>query len=180
MFACLARISLEVPVSGSLKIKRQLVRRVTDRVKARFNVAVAEVDDSDSAERCVIGLSVIGSERRVVAEQMEKIAQYIEGLYVAPVVSTEKEVVIFGDAASSNSGLGDFQHLVIPKGERSLAEAEGLGEWEARPPPAKPTAPMRRGTAKAAAAASNVKLSLDDARAAARRLRNKRDWENKG
>jgi hypothetical protein len=70
--------------------------------------------------------------------------------------------------------------LTIPRGERSLAEAEGMGDWEARygnTPQPKPTTPIRKNVPKAA---QERRLSLDDARAVARALRNRRDWENKG
>ena len=33
MFVSVARVTLEIPESGSLKAKRQVVRRVVDRVK---------------------------------------------------------------------------------------------------------------------------------------------------
>ena len=43
MFVGVARLTLQIPDSGSLKAKRQILRRVTDRLKARFNASVAEV-----------------------------------------------------------------------------------------------------------------------------------------
>ena len=88
MFVCVARLTLEIPAAGSLKAKRQVLRRVTDRVKAKFNVAVAEVEDNDVWNRAVIALAVVGNERRHVNEQMDKILQFIDDMYVAPVVST--------------------------------------------------------------------------------------------
>ena len=43
MFVGVARLTLQIADSGSLKSKRQVLRRITDRLKARFNVSVAEV-----------------------------------------------------------------------------------------------------------------------------------------
>ena len=51
MFVGVARLTLQIADSGSLKSKRQVLRRVTDRVKARFNVSVAEVEDQDLWQR---------------------------------------------------------------------------------------------------------------------------------
>ena len=42
------RIDLELPGSRSLKDKRRAVRSIVDRVRSRFNVAIAEVDRNDS------------------------------------------------------------------------------------------------------------------------------------
>ncbi|MBI3185684.1 MAG: DUF503 domain-containing protein [Myxococcales bacterium] len=170
MFVCISRFTLQIPASGSLKAKRQVLRRVTDRVKARFNVSVAEVDDNDVWQRATVAMAVVGNERRHVQEQMDKILQFVEDMYVAPVASRETEVIALGDRLA---GQPDGS-LPIDRGERSLAEAEGMAEWDRRhelispspaSPPARAKAPKRR------------RLSLEEARAKARSLRNPRDWE---
>jgi uncharacterized protein YlxP (DUF503 family) len=155
-----------------------VLRRVTDRVKAKFNVAVAEVEGDDLANRAVVALSVVGNERRHVQEMMDKIIQFIDDLYVAPVSMKESEVVPFSELFSGMPSMGaEFDQLTIPRGERSLAEAEGLGAWEDRHtrqlPPPSPSAPSR----KQAGAQKKKDLTLDDARAVARSLRNRREWE---
>jgi uncharacterized protein YlxP (DUF503 family) len=182
MFVCVSRVTLDIPAAGSLKAKRQVLRRVTDRVKAKFNVAVAEVEDNDVLNRAVVAMSVVGNERAHVNEMMDKIFQYIDDMYVAPVSSRELEILSFGEdlfnnAHASSGSAGDLL-LTIPRGERSLAEAEGLGAWEDRharqtPPPSpsspRPSAPRKTKKPK--------EVSLDDARAVARSLRNRREWE---
>ncbi len=177
MFVGVARVSLEIPAAASLKAKRQVLRRVTDRVKAKFNVALAEVEDNDVWNRAVIALSVVGNERRHVNEMMDKILQFIEDLYVAPVANREMEILSFGEDLFLRGSGDEVGSLTIPKGDRSLAEAEGLGAWEDRherqaPPPSPSTSARAKG-----AAAKQSKLSLEDAKALARRLRNRREWE---
>src|SRR5688572_6789254 len=152
MFVCVARLTLQIPESGSLKAKRQVLRRVTERVKARFNVAVAEVDDQDLWQKASIALAVVGNERRHVDEQMEKIIHFVEEMYIAPLISREKEILAFGDqlfshevAPSSSKkqeddgeetdgepqGLSPDELIAsLNRGERSMAEAEGMAEWE--------------------------------------------------
>jgi uncharacterized protein YlxP (DUF503 family) len=174
MFVCVARLTLEIPASGSLKAKRQILRRVTDRVKARFNVSVAEVDDNELWQRATIALAVVSNERRHAAEQMEKMIQFVDDLYVAPLIGRETEVLAFGDERFGGGAADDAGPMRIPSGQRSLAEAEGLGEWEKRhegrpPPTAKEPRDRRAGDQK--------KLSLADARAKAASLRNRREWE---
>lgn len=177
MFVCVARISLDIPASGSLKSKRQVVRRITDRVKARFNAAVAEVDENDLWQRAVIALAVVSNDKPHVNEQMDKILHFIEEMYVAPVTGREIEILQFGDQLFADGGTGEsFMEMGIPRGERSLAEAEGMGAWEERhvhpkvsaASAARPTAPS---------APKKGKLPLEAARAKARSLRNKREWE---
>lgn len=175
MFVCVSRVTLDIPAAGSLKAKRQVLRRVTDRVKAKFNVAVAEVEDNDVLNRAVVAMSVVGNERAHVNEMMDKIFQYIDDMYLAPVSSRELEILSFGEDLFNTPPTGD-QLLTIPRGERSLAEAEGLGAWEDRHarqiPPPSPSAPVKKGAKK-----KEKEVNLTDARAVARSLRNRREWE---
>lgn len=173
MFVCVARITLAIPESGSLKAKRQILRRVTDRLKARFNVAVAEVEDNELWQKATIALAVVGNERRHVNEQMDKIIHSVEEMYVAPLLSREMEILSFGDQLFQEGAGDSAEGLPFALGQRSLAEAEGLGNWEARH--------ERKEEARTEGAAKRQKrkLSLEEARARARTLRNPREWEKK-
>src|SRR5258708_5617318 len=53
----IARVTIFVAGSHSLKEKRMVVRRVKDLVRQKFNVAVAEVGENDVWQRAVIGLA---------------------------------------------------------------------------------------------------------------------------
>ncbi len=202
MFVCVARLVLQIPESGSLKAKRQILRRVTERVKARFNAAVAEVEDQDLWQKATVALAVVGNDRRHVDEQMSKIIHFVEEMYVAPLISREMEIFGFGDALFS-SGAGKVAHAAsrslsqddegadedegaageglspeeliasLSRGDRSLAEAEGLGDWESRHQRGEPAPPVLP------AVEDTEKISLDEARVRARSLRNPREWEKK-
>ena len=122
--------------SGSLKAKRQVLRRVTDRVKARFNVAVAEVEDQDLWQRATIALAVVGDERRHVDEQMEKIIHFVEEMYVAPLLNRETEILAFGDQLFSRGGAPDdgspARAPLRPRGPEP-GRGRGHGGWDRRP-----------------------------------------------
>lgn len=184
MFVGVARITLQIPESGSLKAKRQVLRRVTERVKAKFNAAVAEVDENDTWNRAVVGIAVVGNERRFAREQLDRILRFVEEIYVAPVTHVQTEVVSFGDtlygdkdkeyadkdADAEADAEGDLIEQLMPKGERSLAEAEGMGDWEDRPVahahPSHPSPPKGKPA-----------VNLEEAKKRARALRNPREWE---
>ncbi|AKF80506.1 hypothetical protein MFUL124B02_12705 [Myxococcus fulvus 124B02] len=205
MFVGVARLTLQIPESGSLKSKRQVLRRVMDRVKARFNVAMAEVEDQDLWQKATLALSVVGNERRHVDEQLEKVIHFIEEMYVAPLMSRETEILAFGEqlfaggpsqasslgAKSARQVLDEEDEALSPeeaaaeseaaiarflRGERaSLAEAEGLGDWERRHDGDNDGGP---GTGRPSPSGGG-RMTLDEARARARALRNPRDWEKK-
>ena len=209
MFVCVARLTLQIPESGSLKAKRQVLRRITDRVKARFNVAVAEVDDQDLWQKATLALAVVGNERRHVDEQMEKVIHFVEEMYIAPLISRQTEIMGFGDTLYNpgppralrraedgdgeseefEDGEGgeeeagpeaDVEDLIagMNRGDRSMAEAEGMVDWERRHEGQE----SERAASKAARASPAPERPMDpleEARARARSLRNPRDWEKK-
>lgn len=178
MFVGVARLSLHVAESGSLKGKRQVLRKVIERVKARYNVSIAEVEDQDLWQRATLALAVIGGERRHVDEQVEKILHYVEEMYVAPLISREVEILSLGahlfeapPAQKEAPAAGAEVPLTIPKGERSMAEAEGLGAWSER-------FGAGSGKKEPAKAGKVGELSPEQRRELARRLRNPREWED--
>jgi len=171
MFVGVARLTLQIADSGSLKSKRQVLRRITDRVKARFNASVAEVEDQDLWQRATIALAVVSADRRHVDEQVQKIIHFVEEMYVAPLLSRELEILSFGDqlfGGGAPSDDGSTLELPFAREDRSLAEAEGMAEWDRRPGQLVQGRPGSR---------SGGDLTLSEARARARKLRNKREWE---
>jgi hypothetical protein len=73
-------LEIQLPYAHSLKEKRAVLRKIRDRLRARFNVAVAELDHQDVWQHATLGVvSISGSQvllesvfRQVLAES-EKI-----------------------------------------------------------------------------------------------------------
>ena len=67
----IAFLTLELRIEGahSLKDKRQVVRSLKDRLRAHFNVSVAEIDPNGLWQRATIGIVSISGSR-----------DYLEGL----------------------------------------------------------------------------------------------------
>lgn len=62
----------------SLKEKRTVIRSVLDRVRARFNVAAAEVDDLDSSEYATLAIVAVANAGDHVDAQLQAIAATVE------------------------------------------------------------------------------------------------------
>ena len=62
-------LSIHVEDSHSLKDKRHVVKSLKDRLRERFNVAVAEIDGLDSWQSSVVAAVTVSNDR-VHAEQM--------------------------------------------------------------------------------------------------------------
>jgi uncharacterized protein YlxP (DUF503 family) len=96
----IARLTLFIPDSHSLKEKRMVVRRVKDRVRAKFNAAIAEVEDNDVWQRAVLGMAVVGNERRFVESALDEVVRFVRTQ--AEVTNAERELQTFSDALAEN------------------------------------------------------------------------------
>jgi uncharacterized protein len=71
-------VTLYLPVSRSLKEKRQVIRPLMERLRRQFNVAVAEVEEQDAWQTAVIGLAVVSNEAGHAERQLDRIVEAIE------------------------------------------------------------------------------------------------------
>ncbi|MFA5309638.1 MAG: DUF503 domain-containing protein [Dehalococcoidales bacterium] len=72
-----AKVSLRIPENTDLKGKRQVIKSIIGRVKSRFDVAVAEVDDNDMWQQAVIGICCISNDKRHSNEVLSKVVSFI-------------------------------------------------------------------------------------------------------
>lgn len=73
------RLELHLPASDSLKAKRSVVNHVKERVRSRFNAAIAEVDHQDLWQRATLGVAVVGSESSILDRVLRDILACVEG-----------------------------------------------------------------------------------------------------
>lgn len=97
MVVGITRLNLYFPDSGSLKAKRHGLRKIKDRTRSKFNVAVAEVDGQDKWQRSTLALAVVGNEGRHVQSMLDKIISFIDDQYVAQIIDSESELISYND-----------------------------------------------------------------------------------
>jgi uncharacterized protein YlxP (DUF503 family) len=82
MVVGLLTVELHFPENSSLKGKRMLLRRLTERLKQRFNVSVAEVEHQDLWQRSTLALACVNTSGReadsTLAHALDLIAAYSE------------------------------------------------------------------------------------------------------
>ncbi|MBF0628579.1 MAG: DUF503 domain-containing protein [Magnetococcales bacterium] len=71
-------VRLELPGVHSLKEKRGIVKGLIERIRHRFEVAAAEVDQLDRWDGAGLGFAAVGNEVAVVQSRLQKVASYIE------------------------------------------------------------------------------------------------------
>jgi len=73
------RIELFIPESGSLKTKRFAIKSIKDRLKNRFNVSVAEIDNGDKWQRASLGIAAVANETKFIASILSKALDLVYG-----------------------------------------------------------------------------------------------------
>jgi uncharacterized protein YlxP (DUF503 family) len=79
----LLTLEIQIPYSHSLKEKRAVLLKVRDRLRQRFNVAVAELEHQDVWQRATLGVVSISDSQK-----------YLDGVFQLVLKETER---ILGD-----------------------------------------------------------------------------------
>ena len=74
----ICKLTLHLPESSSLKEKRQVARSLTDRIRNRFNVAVAEVEDANLRQRLTLGVCCVSNDRGHADSMLAGVVNYVE------------------------------------------------------------------------------------------------------
>jgi uncharacterized protein YlxP (DUF503 family) len=120
MFVGVLRLTLHLPEPGSLKSKRHLLRSAIDRVKARFNVSIAEVAENDLWQKSVVGIAAVGNDQAFVNETLDKVTGFVASMHGGQLQLTgrELEIVPYGDEL----GGGSVRTLAEAEAERDAAD----------------------------------------------------------
>lgn len=86
-------VELFIAESRSLKDKRQVLHSLKDRLHARFNLSVAEVDGQDLWQKAVLGIACVANERGHVNRVLEQALNMIRGITAVEVVRTQLELL---------------------------------------------------------------------------------------
>ena len=90
----MVKVSLHIPETRSLKGKRQVVKKLIQRVNGRFkNLAVSEVADQDLWQKAVIGISAVGPDPRLINSLLDKVLDYMEGFDEFEIIQAEIDII---------------------------------------------------------------------------------------
>ena len=78
MHVATARVALYLAESHSLKTKRGLLRSLTARVRQRFNVSIAQLDDSDRWQVAALGVCSVSNDAGHAREVLDRVLHFIE------------------------------------------------------------------------------------------------------
>lgn len=77
MVVGVCRLTISIAASYSLKDKRRVVKSLVERVRHRFNVAIAEVDDHEVWNSAVIGVACVCTGSAHAEEILAHVASFV-------------------------------------------------------------------------------------------------------
>ena len=78
MIVGVLELTLHLPESHSLKDKRQIITSLMPRVRQRFEVAIAEVEENERWQIAKLGASCVSNSRQHASKVLEQVRRYIE------------------------------------------------------------------------------------------------------
>ena len=93
MIVGLLTLDLHIPEANSLKSKRMVIKSLTDRIKNKFNVSVAEVDANNLWQRSVIGIAYVANETLIINKVFEKIRTQVLSTHSVELIDSTMEML---------------------------------------------------------------------------------------
>lgn len=78
MFVGVCHVTLRLPENSSLKGKRQVLLSISQRLRNKFNVAVAEVGDTERWQIAELGVSCVSNDAAHAHDQLDSVVRFIE------------------------------------------------------------------------------------------------------
>jgi len=119
----MAKISLVIDQSHSLKEKRMVLRRIKDRVRERLHITINEVGELDTWQRAELGCAVTSNDRQKALELIDDVIRVATDAGGSQIVAVAKTVTTF-DAESLPLAPIDER-----TGSADKAQGQGDAEW---------------------------------------------------
>ena len=78
MHVGVCKLTLRLPENQNLKGKRRVVKSLCERIRIKFNVAIAEVGNNDKWQVATLGITCVSNSNRQVEQALDQVISYIE------------------------------------------------------------------------------------------------------
>jgi uncharacterized protein YlxP (DUF503 family) len=93
MIVGICSIELLLAENHDLKGKRRALKSIKDRVRNRFNVSIAEIEDLDAWQRSTLGVACVSKDRDQVERTLSQVASFVDDLRLASVEAVHTEIL---------------------------------------------------------------------------------------
>ena len=88
------KVTLRLPENQSLKGKRRVINSLGARIRNKFQVSIAEVDNNEAWQLATLGIACVSNDSRHANEVLESVVAYIEnGREEVELVSHQQEII---------------------------------------------------------------------------------------
>lgn len=89
----ICEVKLRASWVHSLKEKRMVVRRIIERLRHKFNISIADIDDLDNHQSIVIGITCVSNSKRMTEQILDETIKCMEELTEAEILNIDIEVL---------------------------------------------------------------------------------------
>jgi uncharacterized protein YlxP (DUF503 family) len=93
MIVGVCTVELFIPDGQSLKSKRQVLSSLKDKLRDKFNVSVAEVDEQDLWQKAVLGIACVANETAYVNQVLDQVLNQIRAVPTIEIVQSRIELL---------------------------------------------------------------------------------------
>ena len=94
MHVGVCKVTIRIPANQSLKGKRRVINSLCSRVRNKFNVSIAKVDDDQAWQLATLGIACVSNSSRHTGEILQSVMTYIESSRQdLEVVAQEQETI---------------------------------------------------------------------------------------
>lgn len=86
-------LEIYIPQAHSLKEKRMVIRPIIERLKNKFNVAVAEVDNQDSWQSATVAVVSVSTDRKHMEKVLQQVINFLDENFPDLHINISKEII---------------------------------------------------------------------------------------
>ncbi|PKM83588.1 MAG: DUF503 domain-containing protein [Firmicutes bacterium HGW-Firmicutes-13] len=93
MIIGICRIEIFLPNSQSLKEKRRVLKSLIQKLRQKFNISIAEIENQDKWQKTTLAIVCVSSSSRFVNKVIEQILNEIEKFNDGHVINYDIEII---------------------------------------------------------------------------------------
>ncbi|MDP6402121.1 MAG: DUF503 domain-containing protein [SAR202 cluster bacterium] len=78
MHVGVCKLTVRIPENQTLKGKRRVIKSLSSRIRNKFNVSVAEVEDNQAWQIATLGITCVSNSARHAEETVQNVVAFVE------------------------------------------------------------------------------------------------------
>ncbi len=93
MIIGICRIEIFLPNLQSLKEKRRVLKRLIQKLRQKYNISIAEIENQDKWQRTTLAVVCVSTSSRFVNKVIDQILNEVEKFNEGHIIKCEKEII---------------------------------------------------------------------------------------